>query len=248
MIRRDHVTSRCLDQFTLLRAYVEAAKVGRYGRILFDDKRDPRCVLVRGDLNLLAGEPKSENVTELLDEIPFFGLIGVPGDDWRAALERRWGSRLKALKYDEFHCFDFKDHRTRQATFPDGFDIAAVRPEHLRSIASLCPGLCTTFGGAAGFFKNGCGYCVASGSRVLSLAATVIVCSGMAEIFVGTRENYRRRGLATACLRRLLPVCASHGLRPTWLSLSRASSYLAESLGFYGRSSSHLYYIGPRKR
>ncbi len=52
------------------------------------------------------------------------------------------------------------------------------------------------------------------------------------EIEIGTRKEYRRQGLATACGAKLILECLNRGWYPSWDAANPASLALAEKLGY----------------
>lgn len=53
------------------------------------------------------------------------------------------------------------------------------------------------------------------------------------EIEVDTKEEYRRKGLATVCSARLILECLDKGLYPSWDAQNKWSVALAEKLGYH---------------
>ena len=56
--------------------------------------------------------------------------------------------------------------------------------------------------------------------------------SGGIEIEVDTRQDHRRKGLATACAARLILACLDRGWYPSWDAQNVWSVGLAEKLGY----------------
>lgn len=53
------------------------------------------------------------------------------------------------------------------------------------------------------------------------------------EIEIGTKEEYRRQGLAAVCGARLILECMKRGLYPSWDAQNKWSVALAEKLGYH---------------
>ena len=53
------------------------------------------------------------------------------------------------------------------------------------------------------------------------------------EIEIGTRQDYRRKGLASVCGARLILECMERGLYPSWDAQNLWSVKLAEKLGYH---------------
>ena len=63
-------------------------------------------------------------------------------------------------------------------------------------------------------------------------AGSYCVYDGGIEIEIDTREDHRRRGLASACGARLILECLDRGLYPSWDAHDLRSVSLAEKLGY----------------
>ena len=53
------------------------------------------------------------------------------------------------------------------------------------------------------------------------------------EIEIDTRQDYRRRGLASACAAKLILACLDRDLYPSWDAHTEISVALAEKLGYH---------------
>ena len=53
------------------------------------------------------------------------------------------------------------------------------------------------------------------------------------EIEIGTKQDYRRQGLAAVCGARLILECMKRGLYPSWDAQNKWSVALAEKLGYH---------------
>ena len=56
---------------------------------------------------------------------------------------------------------------------------------------------------------------------------------GGIEIEIGTREDYRRKGLASVCGAKLILECMDRNLYPSWDAQNKWSVSLAEKLGYH---------------
>ena len=63
-------------------------------------------------------------------------------------------------------------------------------------------------------------------------ASSYALFPGGIEIEIATREDFRKRGLATSCAARLILRCLERGLYPGWDAANRISLHLAERLGY----------------
>lgn len=81
--------------------------------------------------------------------------------------------------------------------------------------------------------KRGLGVAILHHRELVSAASSYTVYLEGIEIEIGTREDYRRRGLALACGAGLILECMKRGLYPSWDAQNKWSVGLAEKLGYH---------------
>lgn len=79
----------------------------------------------------------------------------------------------------------------------------------------------------------GIGVVVLHGDEIVAGASSYTRYRGGIEIEIDTREDYRRRGLATVCGAALILACLDRGLYPSWDAHTTISVALAEKLGYH---------------
>ena len=160
-------------------------------------------------------------------------------EDWFDAIEAHFGSRAH-----RFTRFAFKKE-------PDVFC-----PEHLRTLAHPPAGYrlrmidaalyhaCLQEGWSRDFVAlfDDCAHYLRAGIGVVAIhEETGTLAAGASsysryrdgiEIEIDTRQDHRRRGLATACGARLILECLERGLYPSWDAHTEISAALAQKLGF----------------
>jgi len=92
--------------------------------------------------------------------------------------------------------------------------------------------LCWNFPTYEDYQENGLGVVVLKDGEIVSGASSYIYYRGGIEIEIDTREDERRKGLATACGARLILECLERGLYPSWDAHNKESLALAEKLGY----------------
>ena len=80
---------------------------------------------------------------------------------------------------------------------------------------------------------GGLGAAVLQEGELVAGASSYTVYREGIEIEIGTREDHRRRGLATACGAKLILACMDRGLYPSWDAQNKWSVGLAEKLGYH---------------
>jgi len=92
---------------------------------------------------------------------------------------------------------------------------------------------CSQFQSAEDYAARGLGYCVLRGNEIVCGASSYTIYDGGIEIEIGTKEAYRRQGLATACAAKLILECLARGMYPSWDAANTESVALAEKLGYH---------------
>jgi predicted GNAT family acetyltransferase len=91
---------------------------------------------------------------------------------------------------------------------------------------------CSQFCGSEDYAKRGLGVAALRGDELVAGASSYVAYNGGIEIQTDTRQDMRRRGLASACCARLILNCLQRGLTPSWDAANPASLALAEKLGY----------------
>lgn len=79
----------------------------------------------------------------------------------------------------------------------------------------------------------GLGVVAMDGDEIVAGASSYTRYRDGIEIEIDTREDYRRRGIATACAAKLILLCLERGLYPSWDAHTEISVALAEKLGYH---------------
>ena len=217
------------------------------GRVFVDRADDPSAVVMVSDFCYFSGSPQAldfqADVVDLLvrevmsirEHVLFFPFT----QPWLAALQ----AVLQPYepKYYERNTFDFDARRYRelqagwQQRIPAGFSLQPVNAATALEVG----GIPELWGSVENFLSNGFGFCLVDESQpdersgFASSAQTVFVGDCHAETGVGTREAYRRRGLATAVSCAFIDHCLECGIHPDWgCVLNDASEQLAYKMGY----------------
>ncbi|MCD8086840.1 MAG: GNAT family N-acetyltransferase [Clostridiales bacterium] len=83
------------------------------------------------------------------------------------------------------------------------------------------------------FQHKGLGFVAICHGSLLSGASSYSSYKGGIKIEVDTKEDCRRKGLATACASKLILECLKRGLYPSWDAQNKWSLALAEKLGYH---------------
>jgi hypothetical protein len=233
------------------------------GRVFVDRVDHPTAVVMISDFVYFGGSPDAlelqSDVVELLEREVMAKrdrfLLFPFSLAWLAALQ----SVLQPHepKYYERNTFAFNAghyrelHTGWQERIPHGFSLQPLNA----STALEVGGIPEMWGSVENFLKNGFGYCLMDEAQLdersgfASSTQTVFVGDRRAETGVGTREAYRRRGLATAACCAYIDHCLQSGIEPEWgCVLNEASEKLADHLGFGNKRSWPFLYIRTAER
>jgi RimJ/RimL family protein N-acetyltransferase len=168
-------------------------------------------------------------------EQDFFILY--PGhESWIAVLDAVRPNSVKKVGRVAYHLDKalFAARRWR-SSLPRDFRLARMDADLMRAATdTLYPWARETWKSEAHFERNGLGYCVLAGNRVVSLCYSVFVTGRHREIDIFTDGGSRRLGLARAAARAYIEECLDQELQPGWNCFTEnlASRELATDLGF----------------
>jgi GNAT superfamily N-acetyltransferase len=205
------------------------------GRVRADRWPEPRAVVAElpGDNVALRGDPAAADLRGLV------GLVEAPLD-WVPALltlapDTRTVSRVIAELPDGAHVAE-----------PDG--VPRLGRSHGTALAALDPSIAwihDTWGGPERLAAAGVARGAVVDGRVVAVAVPFYVSDAYEDIGVVTEEEFRGRGLSTACAAALVADIRARGRRPSWSTTpdNTASLAIAARLGFAHDRDDVLYAI-----
>ncbi len=93
------------------------------------------------------------------------------------------------------------------------------------------------------FQRNGSGAAVLYGNKIVSSASSFLSYRGEVELDVSTDADFRRMGLAAACVRKMLCDCQKRGITVHWDAQNKESRHLAEKFRFLIQKTYSVYII-----
>ena len=116
-----------------------------------------------------------------------------------------------------------------ETSIPEGFEVAAFDEaafaRHPFSHGKNYPSF-------AFFHRYGAGAVVWHRDEIVASASSFLSLDGEVELDVSTVEAYRGKGLATACISRMLRDCQERGIIVHWDAQNEISAHLAKKFGF----------------
>ncbi len=93
------------------------------------------------------------------------------------------------------------------------------------------------------FQAEGSGAVIYHGREIAAAASSFLSLDGEIELDVSTEESHRGKGLATACIARMLQDCMERGIIVHWDAQNDISRHLAEKSGFETDTAYPVYWL-----
>ena len=188
-----------------------------------------------GDFRFFAGIPNRELVLYRPEEF----IILVPENGGWAELIRSCfpGKHKQVCRYalkKEPHVFDPIKLRKIASSLPAGYTLAPIDEAlyHRCGKERWSRSLTEQYRDYLTYRALGLGVAVLKDGTFLSGASSYSSFRGGIEIEIDTKEEFRRKGLASACGAQLILDCLQRGLYPSWDAQNKISLALAEKLGY----------------
>lgn len=214
---------------------------GVMGKLYVDSLEHPRSVMaLLGDFCFLAGKPEKELVWYEPEQSGRDFLIMVPqNQEWAALIEDCYGERAtRVVRYaikKEPGVFDREKLQAIADRVPQGYTLKLIDEPlfwHCREI-EWCRDWVRQYADYAAYQKHGLGAALVKDGEPVSGAASYSGYQGGIEVEIITREDHRRKGLASICGARLILECLKRDWYPSWDAKNKWSVALAEKLGYH---------------
>ena len=221
---------------------------GVMGDIYVPDGKDPVSAAAQlNDFCFLTGEPCADMVT--FDYGRDFLIMVPQNESWAELIEEVLGDKAaRRMRYaikKEPNCFDACKLSALVDMLPKQYEIHRID----RTLYEQClenawsSDLVSGYHAYEDFERLGIGFVVTDitdNGKIVSGASSYSRYNEGIEIEIDTREDYRRKGLATICAARLILECRDRKLYPSWDAQNMWSVHLAEKLGYHY---SHTYRV-----
>lgn len=205
-----------------------------------DAYENKAALLIVGDFCYFAGEACRELVQYPgAAQDPCFRILVPQNACWERLIEEVYPFRAaKRVRYaikKEPDVFKPDELERWADAAPSGIVLQNIdRPVYEQVMAQgWSRDLCSQFRDYEDYAARGIGIAALYKGTVVGGASSYTVYDGGIEIEIDTREDYRRRGIATACGARLILECIKRGLYPNWDAQNKWSAALAEKLGYH---------------
>jgi GNAT superfamily N-acetyltransferase len=223
------------------------------GSIYVKDRNSPKsAIAILGDFAFYAGKPDRELVSYKPERNRKDFIIMVPlHTDWEAVIEECYKVRARRItRYamkKEPDVFDQGKLQKIASSLKKEYSLKLLDREAFEYVKAhdWCKDLCSQYETYESYQKNGLGVVIYKNGEIVAGASSYSSYLSGIEIEIDTREDERRKGLASACGASLILECLKRGLYPSWDAQNLWSVALAEKLGYHFDHEYTAYEIYP---
>jgi GNAT superfamily N-acetyltransferase len=211
------------------------------GEIYVDSQEQPTCAMALiGDFCFLAGSPNEELACFKPKNCEKDFIIMVPQNDkWAELIKDVYGERAtKVVRYaiqKEPDVFDLDKLEAIAQTLAEEYTISLIdeRYFHMCKMEHWSCDLVSQYKDYQMYQELGIGVVICKDDIPVSGASAYTRYLEGIEIEIDTRDDYRRKGLASVCGAKLILECLKRGLYPSWDAQNLWSVALSEKLGYH---------------
>lgn len=215
---------------------------GNMGRVWVDDEYYPKsaialvadfCYLL-GDLNEIVD---AGQVMPILENCKH-KIIITNNPSWISFIEKKYQDSFRKLsRYAikvEPNIFN-KEQLSNYIRAAEPYQVVRIDESiYYKALTdNFMADLCCFFSTSQNFLGNGVGYVVLHEGEIVAGASSYSYCKDSIEITIGTKREFRRKGLALACASKLILECLNRNIYPRWEAVNLESVALAEKLGYH---------------
>ena len=231
------------------RAFIDCVLEGHFGTSRADSLAAPTVARVDcGPFTAFGGDAAAPAVADLIGCAPV-DWVTPETDAWRAALERAFPGRIRAIPFVTFSsaALDTSALDRLAHSLPSGYVLLHLDAELAgRLIAQMKKDwLLESYASLDDFLRRGIGYVAACGDEIVATASAAVRSSSAIDIDIETAPAHRRKGLGTAVGAALALECLVRGIDPLWLAANETSCRLATKLGYTRGDSYDTFEIAP---
>ncbi|MEG0309105.1 MAG: GNAT family N-acetyltransferase [Clostridium sp.] len=223
------------------------------GRAWVDNKSNPSIAMVLiADFCYLLGCNEYEDYEVCIKELiyKFKGKILVSYNNyWDSFIERHFVNNYKkyrryAIKR-EVDVFERDELKNFIDIIECEFSIEKIDETNYNKVLQdvFMADCCSNFSSLEEFLSNGIGYIIIHKKQIISGASSYVYCKDNIDITIGTKKEYRKKGLALACAAKVILDCLDKNIYPKWDAANLESVALAERLGYHFDKEYYVYSI-----
>ncbi len=213
---------------------------GLIGEAYVDDISNPKVafLLVKDKYCFLSGTLEKSKLKETIDN-NFSKYILIPSDNLCKSIEEIYQDKIiKSERYSMKKDVKFDVIKLEQMTkcLPKEYNLVKIdeslekriKQEHFMNITD-------------NYKKYGIGYCCIYNNEIIGVASSNIFYKDGIEVNIRVKEEYRRKGVATAMASKLILECLRKNRKVSWDAANINSVGLAKKLGFEYDSTYNIY-------
>lgn len=256
MLELSNNQMHCLDRLCYGKTDVEllACIEGNMGRAWVDSVDNTSIgVVIVADFCFLLGQVQHMKDEEIavrsLLETYKGKIIMTEEMDWVSFIEKNYLDNLKKFKRYMFKKEEnvFPVDRLINFIMPveSEFKIDRIDKSNYNRVIEdrFMADCCCFFSSIDEFLAHGIGYIIEKDGEIIAGASSYSFCKDNISITIGTKDRYRRKGLATACASKLILECLDKNIYPRWDAANMQSVSLAEKLGYHFEKEYEVYMI-----
>lgn len=214
---------------------------GVMGRVYLNDAKAPTAAIaLLGDFGFLAGQADGEFLRALKQTVcrRDFLILVPQHDGWSGAIEACYGENCRRVTRYAFQKETGGFVRTKLQglvdALPKEYQLAMIdrRWYSWCRRTDWCKDFVSQYESYEQYAKLGLGVLILKDDVPVSGASSYSAYRSGIEVEIDTREDHRRKGLATVCGAKLILECLQRGLYPSWDAQNPWSAALAEKLGY----------------
>ena len=214
---------------------------GVMGEVYGNDKIHPAsAAAVIGDFCFFAGKPDKELVAYKPEGCGKDFMIMIPRNEaWAALIEACYGEKAKKVTRYAIKKEPDVFSKEKLSEIVEGlsceYDLKLMDEELFWWCKGQewCRDWVRQYADYAAYQKYGLGAVILKDGEPVSGASSYSGYIGGIEVEIDTREDCRRRGLASVCGAKLILECLKRGWYPSWDAQNQWSAALAEKLGYH---------------
>lgn len=226
---------------------IECVIEGQMGKAFVVDLQEPTVFKIQvGPFFYFAGDATGFSGRAMQEKIVPYTLFMPSSPGWIEAGKIMYGARLVGFDRYSFSSehisAEHLDHLCQISAFRED-----VRQMDLPFAAQLWGQDhfvdLSNFDSAEDFVQRGIGFYLKKHGTVVGAAYSSLVCSRGIEVSLFVLEDYRRQGIATIVVSRLLKWCIENNAEANWDAANTESCKLAEKFGYTQTGEYQAYYL-----
>ncbi len=218
---------------------------GCMGEAWADSMQRPEAArILLADFCFFAGTANRELVNrEIKNQVREFVIMVPPldetGEDWAREIEQAYGENCRRVERyaikKEPGIFDREHLEKIAASLAGEYEVKLIDEKIFAQTrkSQWSVDFTSQFADYEDYRSRGLGAAALYQGELVSGASSYTVYREGIEIEIGTREDFRRKGLASVCGARLILACMERGWYPSWDAQNLWSVKLAEKLGYH---------------